>query len=394
MLEYITEHSIELFLSLGWIGFLVMIVVFLWTKRKSDPIQLKLLEKGLEKISENNFHLAEITTDDKKKDIISKCLKLLYEFAISLSGSLSGMRFSVNQLIVITQQVATFSDKFIDLSQDQAARTEEVSSAITESVNSIKIINDSVNKQNKMLIDVISIVQELSHQLEQIQETVSQLQEESSKLKIKTKESSDSANSASAIMENISLASSEINKIAGDIYDINDKTNLLSLNAAIEAARAGDKGRGFSVVASEISKLSDQTTNSVNEIGKFVKSTESDISSGVVQVRQSAETITEILEWEDRLEKSLDRIFNVINEVALKCNEIDHRMKESEVFSSEILNSTESQKHSMSEINSTSESIAQESESFTMSGMELSALSEELNRIAILIKNNLENYKL
>ena len=83
--------------------------------------------------------------------------------------------------------------------------------------------------------------------------------------------------------------------IVGIINDISDKINLLSLNAAIEAARAGDAGRGFAVVADEISKLADQTAHSIKEISDLIQENETEISRGTENVRASVEMISQII---------------------------------------------------------------------------------------------------
>ena len=75
----------------------------------------------------------------------------------------------------------------------------------------------------------------------------------------------------------ISASSGEVKNIIGIINDISDKINLLSLNAAIEAARAGEAGRGFAVVADEISKLADQTAQSIKGISDLIRENDSEI---------------------------------------------------------------------------------------------------------------------
>lgn len=390
MIEFFILHGWQIFGTVGWLGcFVIGILYFLgsWQSGSGNSGNAVI---GLERIYEGNLQPFEKDTAQS----VNLLDNLVDKITQALSSNISAMKFSIQQLHVIAEQIHSFSERFADISQEQAARTEEVSAAIQESLNSIRSINSSVSKQNSNLGDMSQIIRDFHKALTEVSKTVNSLKLESQELQNKTRESNTAARLATEIMESISTASSEINKIAGDISGINDQTNLLSLNAAIEAARAGDKGLGFAVVATEISKLSERTTQSVKEIEKFVKKTKQEIASGVVQVRLSSVTIGEILKWEDTLHSSLRTIAEVISGVNLQCEGIGQSLTETGSYSREILSSTESQKLALSEISSTSDALSRESENISMSGMELSALSEELDRISKSIKTQLSNYKL
>jgi len=98
-------------------------------------------------------------------------------------------------------------------------------------------------------------------------------------------------------MGTIAKSSGEINGIIAIIIinDISDRINLLSLNAAIETARAGDHRRGFAVVAGEVSKLADQTAVSIKTIGSLIINNDREIKTGMQNVSQAIGTINSLI---------------------------------------------------------------------------------------------------
>ncbi|WP_028795865.1 methyl-accepting chemotaxis protein [Thalassobaculum salexigens] len=106
-----------------------------------------------------------------------------------------------------------------------------------------------------------------------------------------TDDASDRANAATSSLQNLETATKRITGVVTLIKDIANKTNLLALNASIEAARAGDAGRGFSVVAEEVRKLAAQTTASTEEIGSEVDSVTKAVRENVAAIRAITEAI-------------------------------------------------------------------------------------------------------
>jgi methyl-accepting chemotaxis protein len=146
----------------------------------------------------------------------------------------------------------------------------------------------------------------------------------------------DTVNESARIIEQLGKHSESISAIVNVIKEIADQTNLLALNAAIEAARAGEQGRGFAVVADEVRKLAERTTKSTTEISDMIgaiqqgtkgavdsmKSGVTRVAEGVTLSRRAGESIAKIQQGTQEVRQSVGDISNAMSEQSLASNEI------------------------------------------------------------------------
>ncbi len=139
-------------------------------------------------------------------------------------------------------------------------------------------------------------------------------------------------------VESLGARSDQIGEIIGTIEDIADQTNLLALNAAIEAARAGEQGRGFAVVADEVRALAERTTKATKEISKMIKAIQQETKGAVAAMEEGVIEVEKGTAEAAKSGKALQDILEQINAVALQINQIATAAEEQTATTGEITN--------------------------------------------------------
>ena len=266
------------------------------------------------------------------------------------------LRTMINEIVRGAEQLSSASEQLLHASEDVAARSRQQSesaSAMAAAVEEMTVSIDQVAENAREAHTISVHAGDLSSKgAKVIQNAATEMHN-----------ISEAVQSSSAIIEDLGRQSDQITSIVNTIKEIADQTNLLALNAAIEAARAGEQGRGFAVVADEVRKLAERTTLSTAEIagmvGKIQNGTRNAVSSmetGVVQAgkgvdlaSQAGTSITEIRDGSVRVMEVVNSISDSIREQGTVSSEIAKNIERiaqmSEESANAIQNTTNAARH-------------------------------------------------
>jgi methyl-accepting chemotaxis protein len=243
-----------------------------------------------------------------------------------------------------------------EIIQSIAGTAEHVASASEEISTSASQQAQGAETQTNQATQVATAMQEMSS-------TVLQVSENSNKAADASRKAAETARHGGAIvddtlnkmrviaesvsatakkMEELGKSSDQIGRIIGVIDDIADQTNLLALNAAIEAARAGEQGRGFAVVADEVRKLAERTTTATKEIAQMIKNIQDEtkvavtameggtkqVEEGVISTGQAGDALKEIIHMSDQVGEMITHIATAATEQSSASEEINNNMEQ------------------------------------------------------------------
>ncbi len=349
-------------------------------------------------------HVGEIATGDLRKEIPVKLLKrgdeignltrAINTLSKDLRNIIGNIRSSLEQVSAGSLQMTSTSMSFSENAQSQAASAEEITATVEEVSAGIENIATSSVEQLNRLGMFIDQIQSLSEKNNETGGKLKETQSISSGIAETAKSGEGLLRNMAESMSRITNSSMEMTNIVGMINDISEQINLLSLNAAIEAARAGDAGRGFAVVADEISKLADQTASSIKDIDRFIHSNNDEINVGMKSVKATIETISSIISGVNKISGMMDSLSGLMKEQIESNITVNRDAIEMRNRSEEIKNATEEQKIAMAEIVKSIGEINVQTQSNASGSEEMASTAQNFATLSDNLKNAVDLFKL
>ncbi|QEM69076.1 methyl-accepting chemotaxis protein [Geobacter sp. FeAm09] len=227
----------------------------------------------------------------------------------------SGIASASNQLHSTSEQISTGAEEVASQTSTVATASEEMAATSGDIARNCTMAAESSKRTSESATSGTTVVHETIVGMGKIAERVKQ-----------------TADTIGAL----GTRSEQIGAIIGTIEDIADQTNLLALNAAIEAARAGEQGRGFAVVADEVRALAERTTRATREIGEMIKAIQAETREAVKAMEEGVREVEKGATSSQKSGEALDEILSRINDVTMQINQIATAAEEQTATTGEI----------------------------------------------------------
>ncbi|MFG0292411.1 MAG: methyl-accepting chemotaxis protein [Phycisphaerales bacterium JB050] len=339
------------------VGFVVMLRLMF-----SRPV--RAMVERVKDIAEGEGDLtARITV--KREDELGLLARYFNIFIENIQGIITQVTASANQVAAAATEIAASSEEMSRGMEQQSSQLAQISSALEE-------MAASVTEVARKSTDATREASESGRAAEEggtiVQGTVEGMQA-----------ISEAVTASADSVGQLGRRGEQIGEIISVINDIADQTNLLALNAAIEAARAGEHGRGFAVVADEVRKLADRTTKATEEISESIREIQSETANAVQRMNTGTDQVNEGVERATQAGQSLDQIVQSARSVSSVIAEIAAATEQQAATSEEISRNIEG-------INAVTQETVQGASQAASASVELSSRAEELRALVSRFK--------
>jgi len=379
-------------LILGIVTLLILILSSLYiTKAITNPLHRMM--DACAKLRDGDFRDAPRSPADMRGD----------EFG-QMSDIVAAMRTTINKLMHTTngsaEQLAAAAQELTASATQSAQASEQVAQSVTSAAGAVveqqQNVTDTMDSVDSTIVAIDNLTQTANSVADDA--ATSQQQADSGSTAIETAVNKilgveKIVNHSAATVDKLGQSSQEIGQIVETISSISEQTNLLALNAAIEAARAGEHGRGFAVVADEVRKLAEESQSAAQRITNLIAGIQSDTTEAVNSMKEGNTAVREGSFSVEQLRETFDQIRAASGDVAQRVQGMTRDLQHVAREADNIKSKSEQISSSGNKVSTEMETVSAASEEQSASSHEIATASSSLAELAQQLQTSLQKFK-
>lgn len=314
------------------------------------------VSEQMKHIAEGDFSIA-FTENMDRQDEIGETVRAMETLKTNLKNIVTKVIDGIHLLTSSATQLSSIAEEMSRTAENSSTRANSVATASEE--------------MSQTVIDVAKNTAHIAENAKRALDTAHEGNKIVEQSVNEVKEIAETVNESAQFVRSLGERSMQIGEIVNTINDIADQTNLLALNAAIEAARAGEQGRGFAVVADEVRKLAERTAQATAEIGDMIKAIQTEVNKAVGYMGNATKKVELGVELTSKAGDALKGIVNDSNDLQTMIQQIASAIEEMSVTAEQI-------SKEIIDISNAAKDTTQSSHETAQSAVSLSRLSTNL----------------
>lgn len=385
------DHAIysSIVMALLVMSILCFAMIFIFNRRVNSPVTHLMQEA--EKIAEGDLRGSILVSSDDEMGALARSLQHMSENLKKVIGSVNDM---ASQVSAASEELTASSEQSSQASNQVANSIINIAEGASQQAVEAQNIQDTVTSVTERARDIASRTRDVVEAASGARQNIVTGRAAISDAVVQMGQITASTDSIQKSIVKLGDSGKKISEIVGMITSIAEQTNLLALNAAIEAARAGEAGRGFAVVADEVRKLAEESNNSSQQIANLVKANNVDMEEAVKASTLGAESVKRGIATVQSADEVFQTIVATIDHLVEDISSISRAIQQMAEENENMLQASITISETSGKNSDEAQSVSAATEEQTASTHEIADASRSLAKLAADLQEEIRKFKL